>query len=255
MKFKKILRQNLMTGYLVAFTGMIVMFPIFVSDGHGIPYRETGKYRLPTEPVIHGIDISRHNGEIEWDRVKDHKLADQFLDFVVIKATEGGDLVDPRFRMNWEAAREYGMIRGAYHFFTAFTDPDIQAINYLSTVKHESGDFVPVLDFENDGRNAFERRHLGENARRWLEVVEEQTGQRPVIYTNHHIYNTYIRDRIEGYAIWLADYSVYDPTVYDIRNMIMWQLSDGGRIPGIKENVDLNVFYGSPHKFQKYLFK
>ena len=255
MNFKKILRQNLMTGYLVALTGMIVMFPIFVSDGHGVAYREGGHYRLPSEPVIHGIDVSRHNGEIAWNEVIGHRLVDQSLQFAVIKATEGGDLVDPLFRINWEAAREHGMIRGAYHFFTAFTDPDVQAINYLSTVKHESGDFAPVLDFENDGRNKAERQTLAQNALRWLEVVEEQTGKRPVIYTNHHIYNKYIKDRIEGYPIWLADYSVYDPTVYDIRNMIMWQLSDGGRVPGIIENVDLNVFYGSTHKFKKYLFR
>ncbi len=255
MNFKKILSQNLLTGYSVTLVGMIVMFPIFVSDGHDAPYPERGKYHLPSEPVIHGIDVSRHNGEIAWHQVKDHKLVDESLHFVVIKATEGGDLVDPLFSFNWKAAREHGMIRGAYHFFTAFTDPDIQAINYLSTVKHEAGDFVPVLDFENDGRNAAEREHLGQNAHRWLQIIEEQTGKKPVIYTNHHIYNKYIRDRIEGYGIWLADYSVYDPTVYDIRNMIMWQLSDGGRVPGIKENVDLNVFYGSSHKFEKYLFK
>src|SRR5690606_18068840 len=121
MNFKKILRQNLMTGYLVALTGMIVMFPIFVSDGHGIAYLEQGKYRLPSEPVIHGIDVSRHNGEIIWEQVKGHKLVDESLHFAVIKATEGGDLVDPLFQINWKAAREHAMVRGAYHFFTPFT--------------------------------------------------------------------------------------------------------------------------------------
>jgi lysozyme len=255
MRIKKILRQNLLTFYILAIVAMIVMFPIFVSDGHDIPFKERGNYIIPSEDTIHGIDISRHNGEINWPEVKKHLLVNKPLHFVIIKATEGGDLVDPYFSSNWNNAREHGIIRGAYHFFTAFTDPEVQAINYLSTVKHESGDFVPVLDFEKDGRTFFEKKHLSENAQQWLDIVESQVGKKPVIYTNHRIYNRYIKDRIHGYDIWLADYSVYDPSGYDIKNMVMWQHTDGGRVQGIIENVDLNVFYGTQHKFQKFLFK
>lgn len=255
MGIKKLLKRNLVTGYIVIIVVMIVMFPIFVSDGHDNPTIERGTYIIPTDNTIHGIDVSRHNGSIAWEHVKDHKLVNKDLHFAVIKATEGGDLVDPFFKMNWNSAKEHGIVRGAYHFFTAFTDPEIQAINYLSTVKHEPGDFVPVLDFENDGRNFFERRNLTQNAHTWLKIIEKEVGKRPVIYTNHMVYNKYIKGKITGYDIWLADYSVYDPSGYDIENMIMWQHTDGGRVNGIVENVDLNVFYGSHHKFQKYLFK
>ncbi|MCD8541055.1 MAG: hypothetical protein LRY55_15830 [Leadbetterella sp.] len=130
MNFKKILRQNVRTGYKMTLVVIIVMFPFFVSDGHDTPDLEKGNYRLPSEPVIHGIDVSRHNGEISWHLVKEHKWVDESLHFAIMKATEGGDLVDPLFHINWKAAQEHGMIRGAYHFFTAFTDPHIQAINY-----------------------------------------------------------------------------------------------------------------------------
>lgn len=255
MGIKKIVNRNLLTVYILTIVVMIVMFPIFVSDGHDAPAVERGAYIIPSENTIHGIDISRHNGEINWPDVKEHKLVNKPIHFAVIKATEGGDLVDPFFKSNWDNAKNHEIVRGAYHFFTPFTDPEIQAINYLSTVKHESGDFVPVLDFENDGRNFHEKRHLGQNAHIWLKIVEEQVGRKPVIYTNHLIYNKYIKNKIEGYDIWLADYSVYDPSAYDIKNMVMWQHTDGGRVQGIIENVDLNVFYGTPYKFQKYLFK
>lgn len=80
---------------MVTLVAMIVMFPIFVSDGHDAPNLEVGKYRLPSEPLIHGIDVSRHNGEIAWHLVKDHRLVDESLHFAIMKATEGGDLVDP----------------------------------------------------------------------------------------------------------------------------------------------------------------
>lgn len=250
-----ILRQNLLTIYILTIVAMLVMFPIFVSDGHDTPTRERESYIIPSENTIHGIDISRHNGEVIWSEVVSHRLVNKPIHFVIIKATEGGDLVDPYFKLNWENAQRHGIVRGAYHFFTSFTDPEIQAINYLSTVKHESGDFVPVLDFENDGRTFLERNNLAENAKKWLDIVESQVGKKPIIYTNHRIYNRYIKNHIEGYDIWLADYSVYDPSGYDIKNMVMWQHTDGGRVQGITENVDLNVFYGTQHKFQKFLFK
>lgn len=250
MKLKNILPS----AYVLTLVVMIVMFPIFVSDGHSIPARMGARYIPPQEQHLLGIDISKHNGEIDWPSVKGHRWAEDPLHFALIKATEGGDLVDAYFAHNWTSAQAAGIIRGAYHFFTPYTDPEIQALNYLATVKHETGDFVPVLDFENDGKNAAERATLAENAKRWLQIVEEETGKKPVIYTNHRIYNRYIKDQLPDYDLWLADYSVYDPFHYQINNLIMWQLSDGGRIAGIVENVDLNVFYGSNHKFQKYLF-
>ncbi len=245
---------SLRSCYVLTLIVMIVMFPIFVSDGHNTLSFESARYFPPYEQHIHGIDISKHNGEIEWKKVQGHRWADEPFHFTVIKATEGGDLVDAYFRENWKKAREHGFVRGAYHFFTSFTDPEIQAINYLSTVKHEVGDFVPVLDFENDGRTHGERKNLAQNAKVWLKIVEEQTGKKPIIYTNHKIYHKYIKEHLPEYDLWLADYSVYDPSHYQLNKLIMWQLSDGGVVPGIPHAVDLNVFYGSHHKFQKYLF-
>lgn len=251
----KLLRNNLLTVYILAIVVAIVMFPNFMIDGHKSPDTTERPIFSSSEATILGIDISRHNGEIDWPEVTSHKMVNRPLHFVVIKATEGGDLVDPLFADNWKNANKHGLVRGAYHFFTSFTDPDVQAINYLSTVKHKRGDLVPVLDFENDGKTYLERQHLSKNAHRWLKIIERELGKKPIIYTNHLIYNKYIKNKIKGYGIWLADYTVHDATIFDIENLLMWQHSDGGVIPGIEETVDLNVFYGSPHKFQKYLFQ
>lgn len=231
------------------------MFPNFISDGQGSTTQPGLSYPIPQEEIIYGIDVSWHNGKIDWEEVREHQLAGQPLHFAIIKATEGGDLIDPQFNYNWTMAKEQGLIRGAYHFFTAFTDPSIQAENYLNLVKHQKGDFLPVLDFEKDGRTATERRNLTANVLQWLQAVEESVGKKPVIYTNHHIFNKYIKDHFEGYEIWLADYSMYDPKVYGINQMIMWQLTDGGKVPGIHKPVDLNVFFGTTYKFQKYLIE
>lgn len=255
MKIKHLLRRNLVVVYILAVVTVIVLFPNFMSDGHDASNRSNRKVFLPSENAISGIDISKHNGIIDWQLLKDHKHLKKQFGFVFIKATEGGDLVDPFFKINWDNATAYGFTRGAYHFFTAFTHPEIQAINYLSTVNHKTNDFVPILDFENDGRTRFERDNLTENAKKWLETVEKEVGIKPVIYTNKLIYRKYIKNKIEGYDIWLADYTVDDPRVYNIENLIMWQHSNQGKVAGINENVDLNVFYGSQHKFEKYLIK
>lgn len=62
---------------------------------------------------IQGIDISHHQKEIDWDRLKVSEIQ-----FIFIKATEGGDFKDKRFQLNWRDARDRGFAVGAYHFFT-----------------------------------------------------------------------------------------------------------------------------------------
>ena len=65
----------------------------------------------PDDFAIHGIDVSRYQGDIDWRRVKRAGT-----EFAWIKATEGGDYVDPKFMENWNQARAAGVPRGAYHF-------------------------------------------------------------------------------------------------------------------------------------------
>src|SRR6476660_2447595 len=60
-----------------------------------------------------GIDVSHHQGEIDWPRV-----ASDGVRFAYIKASEGGTVPDHRFRENWVEAKKAGLRRGAYHFFT-----------------------------------------------------------------------------------------------------------------------------------------
>src|SRR5690606_30808246 len=60
---------------------------------------------------VHGIDVSRHQGTIDW-----HAVARAGTRFAFIKATDGGDHLDPKFHENWQRAREAGVPRGAYHF-------------------------------------------------------------------------------------------------------------------------------------------
>ena len=71
---------------------------------------------------VHGIDVSHHQGKIDWPAV-----AVDGVGFAFIKATEGGDFVDPRFAENWKASAKAGIPRGAYHFFTQCRPATVQA--------------------------------------------------------------------------------------------------------------------------------
>src|SRR5690606_15356161 len=66
----------------------------------------------PEHHAVHGVDVSRWQGDIDW-----HTLRKQGANFVFIKATDGGDHLDPMFMKNWVGAHQAGLKRGAYHFF------------------------------------------------------------------------------------------------------------------------------------------
>ena len=93
-----------------------------------------------------GIDVSRHQGTIDWQ-----DLPRQGVDFAYIKASEGGDFRDTRFKTNWRAAGGAGIGRGAYHFFTLCRSGADQAANFLAAVPSDSGALPPAVDLEFGG--------------------------------------------------------------------------------------------------------
>lgn len=239
--------------YQAAICSILVMYPIFVSDGHSWKYIEKYKATIPLNYKIHGIDISKHNGVIDWAKIKETQQEDRLISFVVIKATEGVDHIDSQFENNWKNAKEHGFVRGAYHFFNPSTDPKLQALNFILNFKFKEGDLVPILDFENGSNRFISRTKLTENVKIWLEIVERHTGKKPIIYTNKPIYRDYIKGKLDDYPLWISDFYAAEIVGIDSPNLIMWQHTDKGKLEGINEYVDFNVFLGTPHKLQKYL--
>jgi len=87
----------------------------------------------PARYPVWGVDVSHHQGEIDWAAVA--KV--QQIGFAYVKATEGGDWIDPRFTANWQAARRAGLRVGGYHFFT-FCRPALeQARHFLDVLPKE----------------------------------------------------------------------------------------------------------------------
>ena len=168
-----------------------------------------------------------------------------------IKATEGSNHSDKRFETNWREAKRHGFIRGAYHYFSTESPGDKQANLFISRVKLEPGDLPPVVDVEDEPKNAAAYR---EELKKFINALEKHYGVKPVIYTykkfhERHINNAHFKD----YPLWIARYNVNDPGIGS--EWVMWQCSEKGKLPGIREMVDINVLNGSMEALEKLRIK
>jgi lysozyme len=149
---------------------------------------------------VYGIDVSHHQGPIDWDRV-----APDGIGFAYIKATEGGDFVDERFADNWSGAARAGLRRGAYHFFTFCTPGAVQARHFLDVVPDDASALPPAVDLEL-AQNCAERPEpadLMHELEAYLAVVEAARGQRVVLYVGDDVEDRYaIRDELDR-PLWL----------------------------------------------------
>ena len=197
---------------------------------------------------VHGIDISHYQGDIDWGQLTQSRLTDFPIEFVFMKATEGGDHGDDTFARNFSEAGKHGFIRGAYHFFSPATDPLKQADFFIRTVKLAPGDLPPVLDVEVTGKK--KKEELQGNIKRWLDRIEAHYGVKPILYTSYKFKTRYLSDSIfDTYPYWIAHYYV-DSVKYEGK-WHFWQHTDVGSVPGIEENVDLNVFNGTLEELKK----
>ena len=255
MSRKKRKRQNVGRTVLVALTilavvGMLIYyFTRELNEPAFVRYREFG-IDIPRNFTIHGIDVSRHQGTINWKEVSSMNVRKVKIGFAFIKATEGISRVDPQFRRNWFRAGEAGIKKGAYHFFIASKSGKAQAENFLATANLKKGDLYPVLDVEQT--HGVSKEQLQQRVADWLKIVEEELQVKPIIYTNADFYSTFLSGRFDEYPLWVAHYLVKDkPRI--ARPWMFWQHSETGRVNGIRTGVDFNVFNGDSVQFSKLL--
>lgn len=197
---------------------------------------------MPCNYEVHGIDISHYQGTIDWHRLATHRNLQFPIHFVFLKASEGGDYADDTYRANLDSARRYGFICGAYHYFIPSTDAVRQADFFIRQAALQKGDLPPVLDVETVGKSSV--GDLRQAVQSWLQRVEAHYGVKPILYTSYKFKKRYLDDSIfNTYPYWIAHYYV-DSVRYKGR-WHFWQHTDVGVVPGIDEEVDLNVFNGS----------
>lgn len=206
---------------------------------------------MPTGYSVYGIDISRHQGDINWELLKKGREEEKPLEFIYMKATEGSDFTDSRFEENFKKAKEHGFIRGAYHYFSLHSSGSKQADMFIKTVKLEKDDLPPVIDVEERAKN---KDQFIKELKIFISKIESHYGVKPIIYSYKKYKEKYLSEPyFDKFQMWIAHY--YVSRLDENIEWLMWQCSDRGDVMGIEENVDINIFNGSKEQLRSILIK
>lgn len=208
--------------------------------------------RSPDAYPVHGLDVARFQGPINWRRARAAGIS-----FAFIKATEGGDLLDPMFQDHRRGAKRAGVRWGAYHFFYFCRPAAEQAEWFIRNVPRDASALPHVLDMEwNPYSPTCTRRPDGATVRReariFLDALEAHYGRRPIIYTTPDFYKQTGIGRVSGTEFWLRAVAAHPSKVYPGKRWTFWQYTGTGVVPGVTGGVDINVFHGSPQDWQRW---
>jgi lysozyme len=223
----------------LAVLGVLALAGVWLAE----PLYRSGRLHFvrpsPGEYPVHGIDVSHHQGTIDWDRV-----AAEGVGFAYLKATEGSDHFDRRFERNWAEAGRVGIPRGAYHFFTFCTSGGDQAEHFLRVAPPSADALPPAVDVEFGG-NCTSWSDLGQIRReltRFLERLERAWGVQSVLYATSEGHEKIVRHVRGDRPLWIRNI-FREPADDAYGGWQIWQYSGNSRLPGITGLVDLNVLH------------
>jgi lysozyme len=182
----------------------------------------------------YGIDVSHHQGRIDWTRVAGNRIG-----FAYLKATEGGDYVDPTFAENWAAARRAGIEVGAYHFFTLCRPGADQAANFLAALPTDASALPAAIDleFSSGCKQRPTRDVLLREVTTFVKTVETRTHRPMLVYAVAEFEARYPVTEVLNRPTWQR-------RIFRRPNnnrWRIWQVHGFARIAGIHGPVDLNI--------------
>lgn len=192
---------------------------------------------------IKGIDVSAWQNKIDWKTV-----ADYGMDFVIIRITEAGNVVDSQFENNLAGCNKYNIPVGVYKYSYAMTIAEIQseARKVVSTLNGRKIQFPVFLDLEYHNQRTLGAESIHKMADAFRKIIEA-AGYKFAIYCNLDWYMNVICSHLRKYEFWIARYPANDNGTLQERLRpdigIGWQYSSKAKIPGISGNVDRDVFY------------
>ena len=196
--------------------------------------------RTEPENTFVGIDVSHHQGKIDWKTVSESYPN---IEFVYIKGTEGATYVDPKCLSNAKEAKKNGFKIGIYHFFRMTSSPEAQFSNYKKIMSKNSPDLIPMVDVETgDGHPTEEVKR---NLRRFLSLIEKEYGTKPMIYGTMRSYNTLCAPDFNDHILYIARYGEDRPIITGPDHYNIWQYTDKARLNGIEKTVDLCRYHPS----------
>lgn len=182
-----------------------------------------------------GIDISMHNGSINFNSVKNNGI-----EAIIIKATEGVDYIDPNFETYYSQSHNMGFHIGFYHFMSEKTNPTKQAEDFYNSINGKEYDIIPVLDIEINKYNR-SRKEISDRCIEFLTRFKELSGIDCVIYTGGFFGRDLLDDRVKQYKGWIAHYGVSSPMDTGFQ-VVGHQYTETGKVSGISGDCDMNNF-------------
>ena len=200
-----------------------------------------------------GIDVAAHQHPggmpIDWSKVRSDGQS-----FAFVKATEGGDWVNPHYVQDIQAANAAGLKTGAYHYARPAGDAKTQAANFAAQIALAPDQTLPpALDIEvAEGKSAAQLEQ-------WIEEFTSElkrlTGRTPMIYTYKYFWMGQMNNsqKFSDMPLWLAAYQDQAPeAVGGWNELSFWQRSGSGKVAGISTDVDMNLFNGSKQQLQSF---
>jgi len=191
---------------------------------------------IPKNTTILGLDISHHQGKIDWKKVSKMRINTDSIQFAYLKVTEGRFFKDNKYLRNRKQLDQLPIKVGVYHFFSPGADVVKQVKHFTKNFKKTT--LKPALDVETIGK--LSKSELIKAVHLFLTETEKQIGVRPIIYT----YSSFYKDYFKGTSLaketfWIANYNRNCP-ICETKNVVAWQFTEKGTIDGINTLVDLN---------------
>lgn len=191
-----------------------------------------------TSYALEGIDVSEFQGDIDFKQVKDYGI-----EVVYIRSSASHSYIDAKFERNYREAKANNLKIGFYHYVTARTIEEAreQARFFASVIAGKEADCYLAMDFEVfTGLNKEEVNVISEE---FLKTLEALTDKKAIVYSDAYNAARVFDERIyRAYPLWIAEYDVREPEVRNWDTWYGWQYTDRGRIPGIKDNVDRDIY-------------
>jgi len=201
---------------------------------------------------LFGVDFSHYQGIINWNHVDTFNCGKP-VSFVIVRATMGHNGKDIYFNYNWKNLKKKKLIKGAYHYYRPNENSAKQAANFIKRVKLEKGDLPPILDIEAVPTVQSDK-NLRIGLKRWLNIIEDHYGVKPIIYSSDHYFKTYLsKKEFRDYTLWIANFNnMRHPKE---NKWLIWQFTEKGTLNGVDGFVDFNVFRGSKKDLNGILIK
>lgn len=224
--------------FLIVVAGLVYAGIYAWRKSREMPPPDVSAYR------VRGIDVSAHNGDIDFQKVKKAGMQ-----FVFIKASEGVDFRDAAFAKNFDNARQAGLPIGVYHFYRYDKTGIDQAVNLYHALNGRIPELGVVIDLEDAGNTVDSNRDFViENLAEMIDYLNLR-GLTVTFYTNKDGYYKYLYNNYSGHALWICSFT-QQPIDAEWR---FWQYSHNGRVPGVSGPVDLNVYRGDSVEWKKFL--